>query len=187
LSFYPSLQAFIEAVDQEKLALLKVIPSGARPEAAPQPQVPPALKLRRDLRRELGPLVSDTLSRGVSLLAAEPHYQELLGWDDLLPKVSWTSKDVKAVWAYWSWRTATKARGKPVIRINLALRAAKSQISDELLMYLIWHELCHHLTPGQGHDAEFRRLESLWPNHPYLDHELDTLHETYALPSARKR
>ncbi len=187
LSFYPSLQAFIEAIDQEKLALLKVIPAGARPEAAPQPTVPPAQKLRRDAHRELAPLVSRTLNRGVGLLAAEPDYQEWLGLDDFLPGVSWTSKDVKTAWAYWSWRTATKARGKPVIRINLALQAPKSQISDELLMYLIWHELCHHLTPGQGHDAEFRRLESLWPNHPYLDHELDTLHETYALPTARKR
>lgn len=185
-SLYPTLQAFIEAVEQEKLARLKVIPSGARPEAVPAPEIPPTQKLRRDGNRDLQWLVAQTLSRGMELLAPEPEYQEWLD-PQFLPQVEWTRKEHQSLWGYWSWRKTTRAQGKPVIRINLALRAPKSQISDALLMYLIWHELCHHLTPGQGHHAEFRRLESLWPNHPRLDHELDTLHEKYALPTRLKR
>lgn len=185
-SLYPSLQSFIEAVDQETLARLKVIRSGARPEAVSEPETPPTQKLRRDSDRRLPPLLAETLRRGVTLLDSDPEYQALLD-PQFVPPVEWTTKELQLVWAYWSWRRGTRAQGKPVIRINLALRAQKSQVSDELLMYLIWHELCHHLTPGQGHDAEFRRLESLWLDHPQLDHELDTLHEKYALPTRVKK
>jgi predicted metal-dependent hydrolase len=76
---------------------------------------------------------------------------------------------------------AGSTRGRPEIRINKQLQAPTTQIADELLEYLLWHELCHHVLPGRGHDAEFRRLESLWPDFARLDHELDTLHERFNL------
>ncbi len=180
-SLYPSLQFFIEAVEQEVLAQLKVIKSGARPESVPPPETPPGKTLRRDSTRDLQSLFKETVKIGESLLADESAYEGWLAIDEL-PEIDWTRREVQAVWGYWSWRTSTRARDKPVIRINLALRAPKTQVPDELLRYLIWHELCHHLTPGQGHDAEFRRLEGLWPSHPSLDHQLDTLHEVYAMP-----
>ena len=180
-SLYPSLQFFIEAVEQEVLAQLRVIESGSRPESVPTPDVTPAKTLRRDSRRDLKALFNEVVETGVSLLATEAVYD---GWldADILPDIDWTRRDIQAVWGYWSWRKGTKARDRPVIRINRALQAPKSQIPDDVLSYLIWHELCHHLTPGQGHDAEFRRLEGLWPDHSRLDHELDTLHEVYAMP-----
>ena len=56
-----------------------------------------------------------------------------------------------------------------------------TQITDELLQFLPWHELSHHLLPGRRHDAEFRRLESTWPDFTRLDYELDTLHERFDL------
>ena len=62
------------------------------------------------------------------------------------------------------------------------LQAPRAQISDELSEYLLWHELVHHVLPGRGHDAEFRRLEALWPNFAKLDHELDSIHEGFDLP-----
>jgi len=185
-SLYPSLQFFIEAVEQEVLAQLKVIDSGARPESVPKPDAIPSKTLRRDSNRNLKGLFKETVKAGVSLLAAESAYDGWLDADEL-PEIDWTRRDVQAVWAYWSWRKGARARDKPVIRINLALKAPKTQISDDLLKYLIWHELCHHLTPGQGHDAEFRRLEGLWPEHARLDHELDTLHEAYAMPKKPAR
>ena len=56
-----------------------------------------------------------------------------------------------------------------------------TQITDELLQFLPWHELSHHLLPGRRHDAEFRRLESTWPDFTRLDYELDTLHQRFDL------
>jgi superfamily II DNA or RNA helicase len=186
-SFFPSLQSFIEAVEQEKLSRLGVIASGARPEYVAHVESPPSEKLRRDSSRELAltRLRDDTARRGQSYLQNEPEYEALLA-NERLPAIDWTKRYPRSTWAYWSWRTSTRARDKPIICINRALQAPKSQISDELLMYLIWHELCHHLTPGQGHDSEFRRLEGLWLNHAELDHRLDTLHELYDFPSAAR-
>jgi hypothetical protein len=84
-------------------------------------------------------------------------------------------------WAYWSVRLQGRGRGKPVIRVSSVLQAPRTQVSDELLEYLLWHELLHHVLPGRGHDAEFRRLESEWPDFARLDHELDTLQERFDL------
>jgi predicted metal-dependent hydrolase len=52
-------------------------------------------------------------------------------------------------------------------------------VPDELLEYVLWHEICHHLRSANGHDPESRRLEHLWPNAVGLDHELDTLAEPF--------
>lgn len=62
-SLYPSLQFFIEAVEQEVLAQLKVIASGARPETVPTPEIPPVKTLRRDSRRDLQALFKETVNR----------------------------------------------------------------------------------------------------------------------------
>ena len=181
--FYPDLQRFIEAVEQETLVQLDVIGSGTQPEQIPAPQSPPARSLHPEPDRDLRSLFDATVAEGARLLASDASYD---GWLDRewLPAIGWTRHPVTSAWAYWSWRNSTRAKGKPVIRINLALQASPDQVSDDLLKYLIWHELCHHLTPGRGHDAEFRRLERLWLNHDRLDHELDTLHERYQIPTA---
>jgi anti-sigma factor RsiW len=46
-----------------------------------------------------------------------------------------------------------------------------------LLEYILYHELLHHLLPGQGHDAEFHELEAHWPDRDALDLRLATFSE----------
>ena len=102
------------------------------------------------------------------------------------PPLRWTFRPIPSAWAYWTKTTSGKAAGKAVIRLNLALQAPRSVVSDELLEYLVFHELLHDLLPGQGHDAEFRRLEGLWPGADTLDYQLDALQERYTLRTPRK-
>lgn len=75
----------------------------------------------------------------------------------------------------------------PVIRINRVLKAHPALVPDRLIEALIWHELCHHLLPGRGHDAEFRRLEALWPDSAEQDSRLDSLHEEFDLQMNPRR
>ena len=103
-----------------------------------------------------------------------------------VPQFLWTDHPIKNAWAYWSLPTTGKSKGKPIIRVNRALQAPATQVSDDVLMYLLYHEMLHHLLPGQGHDAEFRRLEALWPNADELDRRLDTLHEEFDINAARR-
>src|SRR5680860_656704 len=49
-----------------------------------------------------------------------------------LPDLAWSKRTRKDAWAYWSLRTAGRGKGKPVIRVNLALRAAKKHVPDQL-------------------------------------------------------
>lgn len=110
--------------------------------------------------------------------------EEVLSWmpaDEDLPTLEWTRRPIAHAWAYWSLKTTGQRRGKAVIRLNRALQAPATQIKDELLRYLVFHEMLHDLLPGRGHDAEFRRLEAMWPDAQRLDRELDTLHETWDL------
>lgn len=181
---YPDVQMFVTAVSEQSMVLHGLVPSGAEPERVRVPDSTPPQKLRRSKDRDLVPLLRSTLRTARTLVADEPEYAGLLE-RDRLPEVDWTMRPGRTTWAHYSWRSSTRARGNPVIRVNLALRAPKSQISDALLEYLLWHELCHHLVPERGHDVEFRRVEALWPDHLALDHELDTLHERFVLPSAQ--
>ena len=80
-------------------------------------------------------------------------------------------------------RNTGQLKGERIIRVHAALRTPKSQVSDRMLAYLVFHEMLHDLLPGQGHDAEFRRLESRWPDANALDVEFDTLHERYRMPA----
>jgi hypothetical protein len=183
-SAFFSFQQFYEAVQQEILALTGVTGNLANPEsprsvgAKTQAQLP---RLTRRTDRSLEPLFMSSVRRGRELLASEDaEYADLLRRENL-PKCDWTLRPAKGTWAYWTARLAGQSRGQVVIRINRVLQAPRTQISDELLEYLLWHELCHHLLPGRGHDSEFRRLESLWPDFSRLDHELDTLHERFDL------
>jgi hypothetical protein len=46
--------------------------------------------------------------------------------------------------------------------------------------------MLHNILPGRGHDAEFRRLEAMWPNADQLDFELDTLHEQFDIDRIKR-
>jgi hypothetical protein len=54
-----------------------------------------------------------------------------------LPSADWTRFPVGGTWVHWSVRLLGKARGRPVIRVNRALQAPKSQVPDALLEYLL--------------------------------------------------
>lgn len=138
-------------------------------------------RLSRRHHRELQPLYRSAAARGREILeAVAPEQADLLqvAW---LPPADWTHHPVKGTWAHWSVRLQGKAKGRATIRVNAALRAPRTQIGDDLLEYLLWHELLHHVLPGRGHDAEFRRLESEWPDFARLDHELDSIGERFDL------
>lgn len=176
-SLYPTFQFFLEAVHQEELVQEKMIDVGISPESLPALTTGALDGLRHQVR-DLQDLYLRTIEQGEEILATEPLYAGLLD-RAVRPGIEWTRRPIEFAWAYYSWRRATRAKGKPIIRVNRALEASPSQVPDEVLMLLIWHELCHHLALGGGHDAEFRRLEALWPDQARLDHELDTLHERY--------
>lgn len=180
---YPNLELFMNAVEQESRVQQGVTASGARPEAITAPVARPEHRLTA-AERDLPALYAETVEHGIRLLEAEPSYDGLLTKAER-PKIDWTRRSITWAWAHYSWRQASRAKGKPIIRINLALKADPSQVSDDLLKFLIWHEVCHHLSLGTGHDSEFRRLESLWPDQARLDHELDTLHERYDISIRR--
>lgn len=184
---YESFEHFEEAVDRD-LRELRRSRRGRRlnPEML-EPRRPSASlpKLIRSATRSL-PSVRSVGSAMQEHLAGEAVLERLDLSDP--PELGWTarvgSKDWPAAWAYWTMKNTGQLKGRGVIRVHLALRAPRSQVSDEVLKYLIFHELLHHLLPGQGHSAEFRRLELLWPDADALDVTLDTLHEHYRLPTS---
>lgn len=181
-SAYFSFQAFYEAVQQEVLGLSGITGSGPDPESpistASEDRGLPRLAKRAS--RDLQPLLNSTVVKARAMLedAGETDYVWLLR-REYLPAVEWTKRPVKSTFAYWAPRISGKGKGSPFIRVSRCLQAPATQISDDLLRFLLWHELCHHLMPVRGHDAEFRRLESMWPNFARLDAELDTLHERF--------
>ncbi|MGC5626963.1 DEAD/DEAH box helicase [Georgenia sp. Z1344] len=178
-AIYPTFQTFYEAVTQANLELLDVVPGGATPESVDLPRTTAGTPIARDPDRDLQALFEATVETGRELLAHERGYEGRLD-KQALPSIRWTTSVASTFWGTWNWRRSTKAKGKPVININQSLQAPVEQVSDGVLMDLIWHELCHHLTPGRGHDAEFRRLEHLWPEHIERSHELQTLPEHYS-------
>ncbi|AKE89971.1 hypothetical protein AAT18_12815 [Rhodococcus aetherivorans] len=180
---FPSFHAFSEALGQHVLMSSGAIRSVANPEApraaVPEPGLP---RLHRKTSREIEPLLKTAAAKGRELLwdAGEHDYADWLTPSNL-PPVRWTRRPVRSTFAVWVPNIGGKSRGAPVVRVNRLLQAPKTQVPDDLLEYLLWHELCHHLLPAHGHDAEFYRLLTMWPEFARLDHELDSLHERYDL------
>jgi superfamily II DNA or RNA helicase len=176
---YPNLQGFSEALHRELVMLSEEITTWSNIEA---PGVPTPdhdrEKLGSSTSRELQPLLDSALKRGWELLdeAGERDYAALLKHP---PTVGWTRTPVKSAYAYWIPRISGHKKGQQEIRVNKALRAPATQVPDEVLEFLLWHELCHHVLPGQGHDAEFHRLLFLWPNTARLDFAIEQLSEQY--------
>lgn len=131
-------------------------------------------------RRPLSPIVNEALKKARQLLPPE-----LADRMTNPPPVYWTRRVVTSTWGHWTIALGKKGAGRQQIRINRLLRTDPKHFSDEAVAYLVYHELLHHLLPGQGHDAEFRMLEQLWPGAPQLDLEFDTLHEYWDLDPKR--
>ncbi|WP_157467250.1 DEAD/DEAH box helicase [Frankia sp. QA3] len=175
----PSFQSFCEAVEQEAFSLSERAGRDFNPE-----HVAPSSSHSRGGRvplvrlddRDLPTLLRGVVTTGQSLLAEEGELVELLRF---VPPVEWTRKPIRHAWAYWSPRIGGRFRGTPVIRVNRLLCVPPEQVPDAVLEFLLWHELLHHLLPGQGHNGEFRRLEALWPDSDLHDHALGSLLERF--------
>jgi superfamily II DNA or RNA helicase len=146
------------------------------------PTVPKAvahsLKPLPRAERKLEPLVRRVLADAARLLPA--NRLKLLE----LPEVMWTTKVTRSFFADI---TPGREPGQNIIRVNRLLRTTKEHVSDELLCFLLWHEVVHAVTPGQPHDAEFYELEMRWPGAIDLDAELDSLGERWATDPADYR
>ena len=181
---YPTFEHFEEAVERE----LRELRQAQRPQGnrlnAERPAAPLAVhehlpRLRRAPDRQL-PTLTSVVTQMREVLAGQEVLSRLQ--TDDLPDLGWSKRESTSAWAYWSVKTSGKSAGKPVIRVNSMLRAPRTQVPDEVLSYLVFHEMLHDLLPGQGHDAEFRRMEGMWPDSAALDLTLDTLHEQFAMP-----
>lgn len=188
-SAYPSFAHFDEALNQGLLALSGHAPAhtdleNLRLTDDRTPKLPARKRpnLRVDPERRIEPLLKDAANAGWELLleAGEEDYATILNY---LPAVQWSRRPVRTTYAVWVPRISGKSKGVPVIRVNRLLQAPIEQIPDDLLRFLLWHELCHHIHPNYGHDAEFNRLLVLWPEVSRLDHQLDTLEERFDLGS----
>lgn len=186
---YRTLDHFEEAVERELRELRQTERASRnrlnaeRPSAPPTPPSGRGTPLRRKHDRQL-PTITSVINKTCDVLAGEEVIEPLRSKTYDPPALDWTRNDVDSTWAHWSLKTAGKAKGQVQIRINRRLQAPHTQVSDDLLEYLIFHELLHDLLPRRGHDAEFRRLEAMWPDADNLDFVIDTLHEQFSLPRA---
>jgi superfamily II DNA or RNA helicase len=169
---YRSVDALDEAVVRElrQLRLEVRLPESEQcvPVAIDPAKLPKLPRSQRDLVRPLSLAVSGAhslLPVSIADRVIDP------------PKVDWTGRVTSSTFAHWSLKLVHANKGQAAIRVNRLLRAPKKVVSEELLGYLVYHELLHHLLPGQGHDPEFRDYEARWPG--AMDHNLwlDTLHE----------
>jgi hypothetical protein len=166
----PSLDRF---ADQVMRLLEQDVSWRDRPLAAPAPELPPIPGL--DPReRDLRPVLERVARRGRALLT-----DELRGRLGSPPDidVGWTSRPIRWAYGYHSYNRDT---GRQLIRINRMLCAPEHVVSTELLDFLVWHELLHHILLAQGHDAEFMTLEQQWPDAAERNGELATFHERWA-------
>ncbi len=181
---YRDFSEFRSAVDRESDRLhqveKKLDAENPSPGTRKRPRTLPA-----STTRSIQLPFTTAMAKGQDLLLNEQtNYRDHLVAGPTL-SISWTKRPVQSTLAYWAPRISGKSAGTSVICVNLALRAPKRAVSEAALEYLIWHELCHYITPGRGHDAEFRRLEALWPESTALDQYLESLCEDYDL-SRRK-
>jgi hypothetical protein len=172
-SAYPTLAHFEESVDQEIRRRLH--PAGAFDPEAPVGQL-------RRAKRPILPRFERSLVYSERLMSERA--EELLPgsifsrWGEW-PRAEWTRHVVAYAFAHWSVSQSSRTPGRQRIRVNRLLRTDPSIVSDEVLAFLLYHELLHCLLPGQGHDAQFRELEARWPCALEHDKLLDTLHEQY--------
>lgn len=169
-----SLLEFEEAVDTERRRLRRRHrneTSGLDPEDVnPVEHEPNLLKLRR-ADRDLKPILADVVKW---MDESIPHLSERLR---PLPKIAWTRRPIGSMLGYWTLRTHGRAKGTAEIRINALLNTTKANVSDDMLRYLVYHELLHHVLSTRGHDVGFRNYEAKWPDAAALDAAFDTLHE----------
>jgi len=162
-----TIEHWLEAVDARVRAISRR--SSPAPLTIAEPEDVASPVQARYVVRDLAPLFAQAVEKGRRLLDAPDVAARL----SRLPDAKWSQRPLATMHGYYTF----DQRGGPVIVINRSLSVASKHVPDELLSYLLWHELLHHVLPGHGHDAEFRDLEGRWPRALDLDRDLDTLHE----------
>lgn len=172
-AWFPSLEAFEEAVDR---ALRDLRSPGRRSEPESRVPEPTAkdLPLLPRRSRDLDDLYDRMQEEAVRLLPSSMT-RRLAD----RPKVDWTNRVVSSTFAHWSLGLTGRGARRATIRVNRLLRTGRSTVPDDVLCYLLYHEVLHNLLPANGHDAQFRELEARWPGFVDADLFLDTLHERF--------
>ena len=160
---YPTLDHWHEAVDR---ALRELARRDAAAGTVSVPEVAATIVAHKRVPRDLGLLFKQVVADAYDHLDSPETKTRLQD----LPRIRWSRRPLKTMHAHWSLNA-----GSPVITVSSSLEVSTKHVSDELLRYLLWHELLHHVLPGHGHDAQFRHLEARWPRALDLDRQLDTL------------
>ena len=171
---FATLDAFAEAVDREERELRRPVRSAGIEGAVARSRSDVPHRLRRAPQRKIKPVllrVADQLHDLVPGSLAASVDRDL--------DIDWTVRVTGTSFAHWSRKQTGKGAGREAIRVNRLLQASKRQVGDEILEFLVYHELLHHLLPGNGHDSYFRELEARWPGYEDCNKFLDTLHEEF--------
>lgn len=183
-ALFVDFDEFEEAVE-DALRNLQRAATGRRPHSNVEASIPltedKRLKPLPKSTRNLVPLLARVAERARDLLAEElPGGDELDEYLDVtdLP-VRFSRRPLRDAWAYWNIRLKGNSAGQPMIIVNQLLQTTPEAVPDAVLEYLLYHELLHHVLPGQGHDGQFRRLEELWSDIDQAELALMTLHERW--------
>jgi hypothetical protein len=159
---YPTLRHFEEAVADAQWRLER-----PRPVDAPLPPADASREpLPRNPARSLEPTLDLVMERAETLLP--PTRLGRL----VRPQIRWSEAVTRSYLAMW---TLGAGPSEHRIVVNALLRTDPAIVPEELLGFLVWHEVVHSVTPGQGHDAEFEELEMRWPNAAEHNADLDAL------------
>ena len=183
-ALFANCEQFEEAVE-DALRDLQRAETDRRPHASPEGSIHPSdgkgLRPLPSAQRDLNSLLDKVAERARDLLVdefpADAALETRLDVGELT--IRFSKRPLQYAWAYWNIRLRGNAAGEPMIVVNKLLETTAEAVPDSVLEYLIYHELLHHLLPGQGHDGQFRRLEELWPNIDRNELALMTLHERW--------
>ena len=183
-ALFADFEQFEEAVE-DALRDLQRAETDRRPHASPESRIHPSdgkgLRPLPSAPRNLKSLLDKVAERARDLLVDEfpvdAALETRLDVGELA--IRFSKRPMQHAWAYWNIQLRGSAAGEPVIVVNKLLETTVEAVPDGVLEYLIYHELLHHLLPGQGHDGQFRRLEEVWPEIDRSELALMTLHERW--------
>ena len=107
-------------------------------------------------------------------------YKERLEWDIA---VGWSHNVVSSYFGVWTYKRTGRNAGAAKITVNRWLRTRPSIVSNEMLEFVIYHEILHDLLPFQMHSPLFRQLEAKWPGIDDIEARLHTLGEKWEMRS----
>ena len=155
---------FEQFAEQVEIAVRELQTRRLNPEQRPVRADRPIKLLPNVPERSLAAPKRQALDVGRMLL--DPELRAVLDHDTA--PVDWASLPSERTYAYWTLNLREPNRGQGRIFVNPLLRTSTSVVSDEMLAYLIWHELLHDVLRGHAHDATFRQLEHSWPDATHL-------------------